>query len=110
MVAERVPEAVAAHHVVVREGGGMIPIEWLNELIQERHGYRRLLEQSGCLSAAAHRLAWARCMCRERSTHVPTRVEVRAAAREIARRVPGLVVPAADDLARDCEALGLPVL
>ncbi len=88
----------------------MIPIEWLNELIQERNGYRRLLEQSGSLTVAAHRLALARCMSRERSTHVPTRVEVRAAAWEIARRVPGVRVPDSETVARDCEALGLPVL
>lgn len=88
----------------------MIPIEWLNELIQERDGYRRLLEQSGSLTVAAHRLAQARCITRERSTHVPTRVEVRAAAREIARRVPGLTVPDTEIVARDCEALGLSVL
>lgn len=88
----------------------MIPIEWLNELIQERDGYRRLLAEAGSLTEAAYRLARARCLSGERSTHVPTRLEVRAAAREIAGRVPGLAVPESQTLARDCEALGLSVL
>jgi hypothetical protein len=88
----------------------MIPIEWLNELIEERDGYRRLLNESGSLSAAAHRLARAKCLSCELSTHVPTRIEVRAAAREIARRIPGVRVPDSGTLLRDCEALGLSVL
>src|SRR5262245_21173448 len=54
-----------------REAASMIPIEWLNELIQERDGYRRLLCESGSLPAAAYRLAHAKCLARERSTHVP---------------------------------------
>ena len=88
----------------------MIPIEWLNELIQERDGYRKLLRESGGLPEAAYKLATARCLSREVATHVPTKVEVRAAAREIARRVPGTVVPESVTLANDCEALGLSVL
>ena len=60
----------------------MIPIEWLNELIETRDGFRNLLNQEG-LTRAAYRLALAKCMSGERSTHVPTRGEVRAAAREI---------------------------
>jgi hypothetical protein len=88
----------------------MIPIEWLNELIRERDGYRRLLAESGSLTVAAHRLARAKCMTWEHATHVPTRVEVRAAAREIARRVPGTRVPQTSVLVQDCEALGLSVL
>ncbi len=88
----------------------MIPIEWLDELIRTRDGYPRLLRESGSLARAAYKLARAKCMTRERSTAVPTRMEVRAAAREIARRVPGLEVPASGVLANDCEALGLSVL
>ncbi|HEY8552902.1 MAG TPA: hypothetical protein VIL43_00005 [Burkholderiales bacterium] len=88
----------------------MIPIEWLNELIQDRDGYRRLLHESGGLTQAAYRLARAKCMSWEHSTAVPTRAEVRAAAREIARRVPGVIVPETATLLRDCEALGLSVL
>ena len=88
----------------------MIPIEWLNELIQTRDGYRRLLEESGSLPEAAYRLARAKCQTLEVSTHVPTRIEVRAAAREIARRVPGTSVPETTTLVKDCEALGLSIL
>jgi hypothetical protein len=88
----------------------MIPSEWLRELVQERDGFRRLLSESGGLTEAAYRLARARCLSREVATHVPTRIEVRAAAREIARRVPGTLVPETESLARDCEALGLSVL
>ncbi len=88
----------------------MIPIEWLNELIQTRDGFRRLLENEGSLTAAAHRLARLKCMTGEHSTLVPTRMEVRAAARQIASRVPGTIVPESSALARDCEAMGLAVI
>jgi hypothetical protein len=88
----------------------MIPIEWLNELIQSRDGYRRLLSTEGSLSAAAYRLALAKCMSWEQSTHVPSRSELRAAAREIARKIPGTAVPETSTLVRDCEALGLFVI
>ena len=87
----------------------MIPIEWLNELIETRDGFRNLLNQEG-LTRAAYRLALAKCMNGERSTHVPTRGEVRAAAREIAARVPGTSVPDTSTLVRDLEALGIAVL
>ena len=88
----------------------MIPLEWLNEVIRERDGLSRLLIEEGSLSAAAHRLAKAKCMTRERSTAVPSRTEVRAAAVQIARSVPGTAVPATATLVRDCEALGLGVI
>ncbi|MCC6878038.1 MAG: hypothetical protein IT378_27245 [Sandaracinaceae bacterium] len=88
----------------------MIPIEWLNELIQERDGYRRLLTECGSLPAAAYRLARAKCLSHEQSTHVPTRLEVRAAARTIAKNVSGVRVPELSTLANDLEALGLAVL
>lgn len=87
----------------------MIPIEWLNELIETRDGFRNLLNQEG-LTRAAYRLALAKCMSGERSTHVPTRGEVRAAAREIAARVPGTSVPDTSTLVRDLETLGIAVL
>ena len=87
----------------------MIPIEWLNELIETRDGFRNLLNQEG-LTRAAYRLAFAKCMSGERSTHVPTRGEVRAAAREIAARVPGTSVPDTSTLVRDLETLGIAVL
>lgn len=88
----------------------MIPIEWLNELIQERDGFRRLLNECGSLPRAAHRLALAKCMTDERYTSVPTRLELRAAARQIANRVPGTCVPDAQSLAHECAALGLDVI
>ncbi|HJL17654.1 MAG TPA: hypothetical protein RMH99_18465 [Sandaracinaceae bacterium LLY-WYZ-13_1] len=82
----------------------------MNDLIQARDGYRRLLEESGSLPHAAYRLAKAKCQTWEHATDVPTRIEVRAAAREIARQVPGTAVPETRTLLRDCEALGLSVL
>lgn len=88
----------------------MIPLEWLNEVIQERDGMRRLLAEAGSLVEAAHRLATAKCMTWEHSTAVPTRREVRAAAVQIATRVPGTAVPETASLVADCEALGLAVM
>ncbi len=88
----------------------MIPLEWLNEVIQERDGMRRLLDEAGSLCAAAHRLATAKCLTWEHSTSVPTRGEVRAAAVQIAGRVPGTRVPETASLIADCEALGLAVI
>lgn len=88
----------------------MIPLEWLNELVQTRDGYRRLLAKEGNLLVAAHRIAVAKCMSWEVATHVPTRREVRVAAQMIARQVPGLRVPETAAIVRECEALGLAVL
>ena len=88
----------------------MIPLEWLNFVIRERDGMRRLLDEEGCLARAAHRLAVAKCQTFEVSTSVPTRREVRAAAVQIASRVPGTSVPGTAVIAADCEALGLNVL
>jgi hypothetical protein len=87
----------------------MIPIEWLNELT-ERNGYRDLVAESGSLAIAAWKVAAARCRTFEVSTHVPTSVELRAAASEIARRVGLDAVPSGRSLATDCEARGLLVL
>ena len=88
----------------------MIPLEWLNGVIQERDGMRRLLSEEGRISAAAHRLAMAKCLTGERSTSVPTGTEVRAAARLIAQRVPGTRVPETAFIVTECEALGLDVM
>jgi len=88
----------------------MIPLEWLNAVIRERDGMRRLLAEEGSLARAAHRLAVAKCLTLEVSTSVPTRREVRAAASQIASRVPGTQVPPTSAIAADCEALGLLVL
>lgn len=88
----------------------MIPIEWLQGLDQQRDGYRRLLDDAGGLAAAAHQLARVRCQTWETATAVPTRMEVRAAARKIAMRVGLGTVPTGPLLARECEAQGLLVL
>ena len=88
----------------------MIPLEWLNDVIQERDGLRRLLDEAGSLTLAAHRLAMAKCLTFEHSTAVPTGREVRAAATQIAKRVPGTFVPETSSLIADCEALGLAVM
>lgn len=88
----------------------MIPLEWLNEVIRERDGMRRLLDEAGSLTVAAHRLAMAKCMTWEHSTSVPTGREVRAAAVQIAKRVPGTNVPETASLIADLEALGLAVM
>lgn len=88
----------------------MIPIEWLQGLDQQRDGYSRLLDDAGGLAAAAYRLARARCQTWETATMVPTRLEVRAAARRISTRVGLGPVPTGHLLAHECEAQGLLVL
>ena len=85
-------------------------LEWLFGLDHHRDGYAMLLRDAGGLAPAAWRLARARCRVFETSTDVPTRREVRAAARRIARRVGLDAVPAAAFLANECEAQGLLVL
>lgn len=89
----------------------MIPLEWLNNVIRERDGMRRLLqEEEGSVIRAAYRLAVAKCLTFEVSTSVPTRREVRAAAIQIAKRVPGTRIPETSAVVADCEQLGLLVL
>lgn len=88
----------------------MIPIEWLNDIVHDRDGYRRLLDEEGSLARAAYTLALAKCRSRERATEVPTRAEVRAAARVIARHTEIPLVPASAVLAADLEAEGVNVL
>jgi hypothetical protein len=85
-------------------------LEWLFGLDHRRDGYAKLLCDAGGLAPAAWRLARARCRVFETATDVPTRREVRAAARQIARRVGLDAVPAAAFLANECEAQGLLVL
>ena len=89
----------------------MLPIEWLNGIVEKRDGYRRLVNQTGSLSVAAWHLAKAKCQVWEVPTEVPTSAEVRAAARTIARHA-GLPasVPSGSTLADECESHGLPVL
>lgn len=85
--------------------------EWLIELVSNPDAYKQLLDDSGSLAKAAHRLASAKCSVHEMSTNVPTMREVAAAAREIATKAGGsLTIPAPRSLASDCELEGLPVI
>ncbi|MFW6052051.1 MAG: hypothetical protein ACODAU_12815 [Myxococcota bacterium] len=87
------------------------PIEWLEGLKQKPEGYRALLEEAGSLSAAAWRLARARCQAWHRPTNVPSSTEVRAAAQELAGRLRlAQRVPPSNMLASECESMGLLVL
>ncbi|MEM9068609.1 MAG: hypothetical protein AAGE52_08890 [Myxococcota bacterium] len=88
----------------------MRPIEWLLEVTQFEDGFSRLLEESGGLPVAAWKLANARCRTRETSTSVPTRAEVRAAARHLASKLGLGPVPPSAVLAADCERQGLLVI
>lgn len=86
----------------------MRPVEWLFALRAERDGFRRLVDAEG-LVVASWRIAEARCRVGAIATDVPTRFDVRAAARELAGRLGGSV-PSSAVLRADCERLGLPVL
>lgn len=85
------------------------PIEWLLGLA-ESGGHGRLLAEEGNLATAAWRLARARCLTCEHPSDVPSAREVRGAAREILKKVGRLEVPSLTSLARECEAIGLPVV
>ena len=89
----------------------MPPIEWLLQIVQTEDGYHNLLSDAGGLAKAAWKLARARCQVAPTPTKVPSRIELGAAAREIASRVGWHTpVPTPTMLALDCEADGLPVL
>ena len=89
----------------------MIPSIWLQTLIEDTRAYQKLLDESGTLYVAAYRLAKAKCMTSEHSTAVPTRIEVRVAAREIVARVGrNLRIPSSADLASELEADGFAVM
>ena len=88
----------------------MRPIEWLLDVTSTSSGFVRLLEESGGLAVAAHQLAKARCMTRGLSTDVPTRLEVLAAARQLAAHAGINDVPRSHQLASECEAAGLLVI
>lgn len=85
--------------------------EWLIGIQQGRSGYRALLEETGCLAIAAHRLAQAKCQVWMFPTSVPNAREVHAAAFEIAERL-GMTreLPPAGALATQCRELGLALL
>lgn len=83
------------------------PSEWLLGLM-ESGGHGRLLAEEG-LPTAAWRLAQARCLTSEHPSQVPSAREVRGAAREILTKT-GRALPSLAMLARECEAIGLPVV
>lgn len=64
------------------------PAEWLRRLDEQDGSYDRLLQESGNLALAAHRLARARCRVFGGRDGIPTLREVVAAARMIASHVP----------------------
>jgi hypothetical protein len=64
------------------------PAEWLRRLDEQDGSYRRLLQESGNLALAAHRLARARCRVFGGRDGIPTLREVVAAASVIASHVP----------------------
>jgi hypothetical protein len=89
----------------------MPPVEWLLELTRNENGYRNLLSEAGGLANAAWRLARARCLVSPAAPKVPNRLELGAAAMEIAARVGWTApLPTSSMLAIDCEAVGLPVM
>ena len=86
------------------------PIEWLFSVLADRDGHRRLLDESGSIAIAAFQLACARCRTSPLPTEVPSALEVRGAAREIARRSGVDRVPSLADLVAECEAAGYLVI
>jgi hypothetical protein len=87
------------------------PHEWLLKLDSEPHAYARLVEAAGSLAEAAYRLARARCRTSDRSTDVPSRSELGAAAlRIVSRTGETRGAPTGLALARECESRGLPVI
>jgi hypothetical protein len=87
------------------------PVEWLLKLDSEPEGYRRLIQEAGSLAEAAYRLARARCRVSARSTEVPSRSELGAAALRIVTRTgDARPAPTGLALARECESRGLLVI
>lgn len=84
---------------------------WLEGLRQSRTRYRTLLEESGSMAVAAHRLARAKCQTWMFPSNVPNGREVHAAAWEIAEQL-GLTreVPPPRVLATQCRELGLDLI
>lgn len=87
-----------------------MPNEWLLFWASHNEAPRALLGEAGSLSLAAWRLAWARCRTNGLGAGVPSMLEVRGAAREIARRIGDARVPSTREIAVECEAAGLLVI
>ncbi len=89
----------------------MAASEWLEWLLENRTRYRTLLDETGSLAIAAHRLAKARCQVSAISTDVPNAREIHAAASEIAGRTGRTdPLPSASVLASECRAHGLAMI
>ena len=89
--------------------GASQPLEWLLTL-SGATGFEQLLDEAGSLAIAAWHLARARCLTREHATSVPSAMEVRGAAREIAGKIGRSDAPSTTALVRECEAAGLLVV
>lgn len=86
------------------------PAEWLRRFADGAPAYRALLEESGSLAVAAHRLACARCRIQPMAFSVPTLSELRSAVDDIAS---GAGLPRVDHIGvivADCALEGLPVI
>jgi hypothetical protein len=81
----------------------------LRRLAEDPAAHQGLLEDSGCLAAAAYRLARAKAQSTALWTDVPSALEVHAAAHVIAERTGLPAVPHRKLLAAECRALGLEV-
>ena len=89
----------------------MLTTEWLLDVTRRRDGFAELLRNEGALAPAAWRLAEARCRVSGRSAGgVPSRLELRAAARQLVERLGLPEVPSSSALAADCESRGLLVI
>lgn len=86
------------------------PGEWLRCFAEDAGAYRALLEESGSLAVAAHRLARARCRAQALPSHVPTLVELRAAADDVAKCSGIEAQVHLGVLVADCVLAGLPVI
>lgn len=84
------------------------PAEWLVAL-QDDGGFAWLLEDSGNIAVAAHRLAIATCRTRSLPTALPTLRELQTAARTLASAC-GVAAPSAAYLLQSCELAGLDVI
>jgi hypothetical protein len=88
----------------------MHPTEWLLDVTRRRDAFAELFHTEGGLAPAAWRLAQARCRTQGVATAVPSRLELRAAARHLAERLGLGDVPSSAVLATDCERRGLLVI
>ncbi len=86
------------------------PAQWLRHLGEDASHYRVLVEESGSLAVAAHRLASARNRIQIPSAPVPTLAELKTAAEEIVRQFDTDVSIHAGVLVADCVMAGLPVI